>query len=313
MARRRSGTPRGTATVGRAPTSSPYERSPRRPVPHGPVRHRRGPRRSRRLRRLARTVAVTLTLVVVGVWWAQDEEPAGPALAAGPGAHGMAAALPGSGGSAAGPHAAGPDTGKGSASTSASTSASGKGGGDGGGGRVGTAKAPGATTRTPPKPQPPPAPLARSRPTALAVPAITIEAPVVGLGLDPAGALSTPPVDNPRIVGWYAHGVTPGERGTAVVVGHRDTRTGPAIFLNLNSLAPGNTVRVARADGRVAVFTVDRVRTYTKAEFPDAEVYGPSVRPELRLLTCGGTFDRKAGYASNIVVFAHLTGVDRQI
>ncbi|MGW5421077.1 class F sortase [Streptomyces sp. NPDC003943] len=168
-------------------------------------------------------------------------------------------------------------------------------------------------SRPEPRPQPPPAPLGRSRPTTLAVPAITIEAPVVGLDVDASGRLGTPPVDNPRVVGWYANGVTPGERGTAVVVGHRDTRTGPAIFLNLNSLNPGNTVRVARADGRVAVFTVDRVRTYAKSSFPDSEVYGATTRPELRLLTCGGTFSRKDGYEANIVVFAHLTGVDRKI
>ncbi|WP_306326368.1 class F sortase, partial [Streptomyces venezuelae] len=164
-----------------------------------------------------------------------------------------------------------------------------------------------------PRPSPPPAPLARSVPTALAVPAITIEAPVTGLGLDAEGRLATPPVDDPRVVGWYAKGVTPGERGTAVVVGHRDTRSGPAVFLNLDSLSPGNTVRVARADGRVAVFTVDRVRTYAKTEFPDKEVYGSSGRPELRLLTCGGAFDRRTGYEANIVVFAHLTDIARKI
>ncbi|MEV5973245.1 class F sortase [Streptomyces sp. NPDC051921] len=219
---------------------------------------------------------MTLSLVVGGVWWAQDEEPAGPALAAGPATHGVT--VP-----------------------------------------AGTPKASprkaAATPRARPRPQPRPAPppLARSRPTVLAVPAITIEAPVLGLGLDKAGRLATPPADNPGVVGWYSNGVTPGERGTAVVVGHRDTRTGPAIFLNLDSLAPGNTVRIARADGRVAVFTVDRVRTYAKSAFPDEEVYGATSRPELRLLTCGGTFDRKEGYASNIVVFAHLTDVDREI
>ncbi|MGW6569769.1 class F sortase [Streptomyces sp. NPDC054975] len=165
----------------------------------------------------------------------------------------------------------------------------------------------------PAKPQPPPPPLARSRATSLAIPAITIEAPITGLNLDRAGQLGTPPVDNPRIVGWYEGGPAPGERGTAIVVGHRDTRTGPAIFLNLNSLTPGNTVRVARADGKVAVFTVDKVRTYTKEEFPDREVYGSTGRPELRLLTCGGPFDTKKGYTSNIVVFAHLTDVARTI
>ncbi|MFI8964204.1 class F sortase [Streptomyces sp. NPDC053493] len=227
---------------------------------------------------------MTVSLVVGGVWWAQGEEPTGPALAAGPAAHGVAAPapVPAPAGTGARPTATPRPT-------------------------------PRPVARAAAKPQPPPAPLGRSRPTTLAVPAITIEAPVLGLDVDAAGRLATPPVDNPRVVGWYANGVSPGERGTAVVVGHRDTRTGPAIFLNLNSLDPGNTVRVARADGRVAVFTVDKVRTYAKTAFPDAEVYGASKRPELRLLTCGGAFDHKAGYASNIVVFAHLTSVEREI
>lgn len=220
---------------------------------------------------------MTCVLVTGGAWWAGDGEPADPPLAAGPASPGPAAA----GAPAALDHKAKPRA------------------------------LPKATP--PPRPAPPPAPLARSRPTALAVPAITIEAPVIDLGTDSAGRLDTPPVDNPRVVGWYAKGATPGERGTAVVVGHRDTRKGPAVFLNLDSLSPGNTVRVARADGRVAVFTVDRVRTYAKADFPDKEVYGATGRPELRLLTCGGAFDKSTGYESNIVVFAHLTDIDRTI
>ncbi|MEU8622383.1 class F sortase [Streptomyces sp. NPDC048623] len=295
MAPRRSVTPRAAAPAGRAPAPSPYERGPGRSRPAGGARRGRTTRRQRRLLRLARTVAVTLTLVAGAVWWAGDDEPAGPALAAGTAAHGAPAAV----GKAAADGANG------------ANGAEGASGAAGGAGHKGAAKA--AAGAAVPKPQPPPAPLARSRPTTLAVPAITIEAPVVGLGLEPTGSLATPPVDNPRVVGWYANGVTPGERGTAVVVGHRDTRTGPAIFLNLNSLDPGNTVRIARADGRVAVFTVDRVRTYAKSAFPDEEVYGAAKRPELRLITCGGAFDHKQGYASNIVVFAHLTGIDRQI
>ncbi|MFD4373042.1 class F sortase [Streptomyces sp. NPDC058486] len=175
------------------------------------------------------------------------------------------------------------------------------------------ASAGGARARAPEKPPALPAPLARSRPTLVAVPAITIEARSVDIGLDKAGRLGVPPVDDPGKVGWYARGPAPGERGTAVVVGHRDTRTGPAVFLDLASLGPGNTVRVARADGRVAVFTVDKVRTYPKSAFPDKEVYGSTGRPELRLLTCGGAYDRGSGYDANIVVFAHLTAVDRTI
>ncbi|MEV4683905.1 class F sortase [Streptomyces kurssanovii] len=146
----------------------------------------------------------------------------------------------------------------------------------------------------------------------LAIPAIMIESPVMGLGLDAKGRLTAPPVNNPRLVGWYQKGPAPGEKGTALVVGHRDTKTGPAVFLNLNALKPGDKVNIARADRRTAVFTVDKVRTYKKEEFPDAEVYGHTGRPELRLLTCGGSFDKKAGYSANVVVFAHLTDV-RQV
>ncbi|RSS52693.1 class F sortase [Streptomyces sp. WAC01280] len=250
----------------------------------GLTRRSRLTRRRRRLLRLTRTVTVTCVLVTGIAWWSGDGEPADPPLAAGSAA--PAAAGPAAAGAAAGAPAAGDHKAKARALPKAAP---------------------------PPRPAPPPPPLARSRPTALAVPAITIEAPVIDLGLDAAGRLATPPVDNPRVVGWYAKGVTPGERGTAVVVGHRDTRSGPAVFLNLDSLSPGNTVRVARADGRVAVFTVDRVRTYAKADFPDKEVYGATGRPELRLLTCGGAFDRGTGYEANIVVFAHLTDIDRTI
>ncbi|MGW7433846.1 class F sortase [Streptomyces sp. NPDC054861] len=271
---------------------------------------------------------MALSLVVGGIWWAQDGEPSGPPIAAAPAAHGAAA-------SAAAPAVTGlhadqkpkappdPAPGPPSRPKPAVEPAAGA--------RPQPAakppdppasKAPGrspGTAAAKPKPAAeagpgsPPAPLGRSRPTSLAVPAITIEAPVVDLGLDGAGRLATPPVDNPRVVGWYRGGPTPGERGTAVVVGHRDTRSGPAIFLNLNVLSPGNTVRVARADGRVAVFTVDKVRTYTKAGFPDKEVYGSRGRPELRLLTCGGSFDPKKGYESNVVVYAHLTDLDKEI
>ncbi|MDV5144618.1 class F sortase [Streptomyces sp. SBC-4] len=229
---------------------------------------------------------MTCVLVTGGAWWAGDGEPADPPLAAGPVAPGPAAAGAAAASRVAGAPAALDHKAKPRALPKATP---------------------------PPRPAPPPRPLARSRPTALAVPAITIEAPVTELGLDAAGRLATPPVENPRVVGWYAKGATPGERGTAVVVGHRDTSSGPAVFLNLDSLSPGNTVRVARADGRVAVFTVDRVRTYAKADFPDKEVYGATGRPELRLLTCGGSFDRSTGYEANIVVFAHLTGIDRTI
>jgi sortase (surface protein transpeptidase) len=153
----------------------------------------------------------------------------------------------------------------------------------------------------------PPRPLPRSPATTLRVPSLGIDAPVVPLRLGPDRHLGTPPLDKPKLVGWYAGGPTPGERGTAIAVGHRDTRTGPAVFAGLASVARGARIEIRRADGRTAVYTVDRVRVFDKDKFPDKEVYGPSKRPELRVLTCGGLFRHATGYTSNVVVFAHLT------
>ncbi|MFL9682219.1 class F sortase [Streptomyces sp. KL110A] len=259
------------------------------------LRKARLTRRRRRLLRLTRTVVVAAVLVTGGVWWSGDGDPADRQPAAGADAKSDAGASAAASGPAAGARA----TDRADAPPGRTDAAAGR----------THARAP----KKPPASPAPPAPLARSRPTLLAVPAITIEASAMDIGLDRSGRLGVPPVDDPGKVGWYARGPAPGERGTAVVVGHRDTRTGPAVFLDLDSLGPGNTVRVARADGRVAVFTVDKVRTYPKSAFPDKEVYGSTDRPELRLLTCGGTYDRGSGYDANIVVFAHLTGVDRTI
>ncbi|MDX2524967.1 class F sortase [Streptomyces europaeiscabiei] len=139
------------------------------------------------------------------------------------------------------------------------------------------------------------------------IPYLGIEAPATGLRLDSGRRLPAPPDDRPELVGWYAEGPAPGGPGTAVVVGHRDTRTGPAVFASLGVIKPGRVVQVLRADGRTAVYTVDAVKTYEKSRFPNKEVYGHRGRPELRLITCGGTYDRRKGYASNVVVFAHLT------
>ncbi|KIF71839.1 peptidase C60 [Streptomyces sp. AcH 505] len=175
--------------------------------------------------------------------------------------------------------------------------------------QLGKARAAGAAVTAQARPVVNHAPLPPSAPKKVAVPGIMIEAPVMRLSLARDGRLGTPPMSKPRWVGWYAAGPSPGERGTAVVVGHRDTTTGPAIFLNLNALHPGDLVKVRRADHRTAVFTVDSVKTYTRGSFPNRQVYGDTGRAELRLLTCGGRFDHKKGYSANVVVFAHLTGV----
>ncbi|MEU9337480.1 class F sortase [Streptomyces sp. NPDC048290] len=161
---------------------------------------------------------------------------------------------------------------------------------------------------------PPPAhPLTGADPRRLDIPGIGVHAPVVARGLDPAGAIDPPPYDQPGTVGWYAAGAAPGAAGTALLVGHVDTETRPAVFYKVSTLRPGEHLRVARADGRIAEFTVDDVQVLTRDGFDAQQAYGPreSGRAELRLITCGGTFDRTTrSYTANVVVSAYLTGTE---
>lgn len=171
------------------------------------------------------------------------------------------------------------------------------------------------TTSGPPSPEPAPsraaAPLARSVPTRLDIPAIGLHTTLLRLGLKPDHTVEVPPLDADAPAGWYENSVTPGEPGAAVMLGHVDTaREGPAVFFRLGVLKPGDPITVRRADGSTVHFAVTRVARYPKAEFPTQEVYGPVRYPELRLLTCGGSFDRRQrSYLDNIVVFARsITG-----
>ncbi len=143
----------------------------------------------------------------------------------------------------------------------------------------------------------------------MAVPSLRIDAPLTRLGLAADGSLAPPPEGESNLAGWYAEGTPPGTTGTALIAGHVDNRAGPAVFYRLGALTKGHTVRILRADGRTAVFTVDAVAVYDGRHFPDERVYGEARRPELRLITCGGGFSRRRQeYLGNVVVFAHLTG-----
>ncbi len=107
--------------------------------------------------------------------------------------------------------------------------------------------------------------------------------------------------------GWWSGGAAPGATGPAVLVGHVATSAGPAVFARVHDLAPGDRVAVTGAGGTVVWFTIDRVERHHKDTFPTAEVYGPTAGPELRLVTCGGPFDRRSrSYRDNVVVFASL-------
>ncbi|MER6116810.1 class F sortase [Streptomyces sp. A0642] len=149
--------------------------------------------------------------------------------------------------------------------------------------------------------------LSRAVPIRLKIPAIAVDAPFTPLAIGADGRLNAPPPNDKNLVGWFQGGVTPGERGASIVAGHVDTKTGPAVFLQLRFLRPGATVDITRADGKVATFKVDTVETFSKAKFPDKRVYADTPDAQLRLITCGGNYDRKVkDYEDNVVVFAHL-------
>jgi hypothetical protein len=142
-----------------------------------------------------------------------------------------------------------------------------------------------------------------ARPVAVVIPAIGVQASVVDLGLTAAGTLQVP--SSTAVAGWYTGSSRPGAIGPAVIAGHVDSRVGPGVFFHLSQLRPGDRVYIRRADGTLAAFRVTAVRAYAKDRFPTAAVYGPAPDAELRLITCGGTFDPALGsYFSNTVVYA---------
>jgi Sortase domain len=145
----------------------------------------------------------------------------------------------------------------------------------------------------------------RSTPVQLRVPAIALDVSLSTLGLNLNGTVSVPTdIQQP---GWYRLGPSPGQDGSAVILGHVDSYQGPAVFFKLRSLVAGDLVDVTLADGVAAQFKVTDVVQYLKTSFPDQLVYAGHGQSTLQLVTCGGTFDAKTGhYLSNVVVYSSL-------
>jgi sortase (surface protein transpeptidase) len=153
-----------------------------------------------------------------------------------------------------------------------------------------------------------------ARPVSLDIPAIGVHTSLMSLGLQPDGTIDVPPLKKNAPAGWYRYLSSPGEPGPAVILGHVDSaRDGPAVFFRLGDLKPGDRFSIRRDDGWTTTFTVTKVGVYAKTAFPSEAVYGAVPDAQVRLVTCGGTFDRASGhYRDNIVVFARMTGARRQ-
>lgn len=146
-----------------------------------------------------------------------------------------------------------------------------------------------------------------SKPTRVSIASLGVRADVVEVGKADDGSIA-PPVEDPvHTVGWYGLGPTPGEAGTAVIVGHVDTHDQAAVFHNLHQIQAGKLIEVSRKDRKVATFKVDSVETFPKSSFPADRVLVHDDVARLALVTCGGNWlGGETGYADNIIVFAHL-------
>lgn len=153
---------------------------------------------------------------------------------------------------------------------------------------------------------PPPGPVLKaSTPVRVDIPRIGVHSRLLSLGLEHDGTVAVPSLKQAELASWYNKGPTPGEPGPAVIVGHVDTKKGPAVFFKLGTLRPGDTVDVTRKDGKVAAFAVDSVEHVSKAHFPTKRVYGEVPFAGLRLITCGGDF-KGHSYTGNTIVYGHL-------
>jgi hypothetical protein len=144
-----------------------------------------------------------------------------------------------------------------------------------------------------------------ARPVRVVIPAVGLSARVVPVGLGAAAHVTVP---DPSLAGWYRSGTAARAPGPVVLVGHVDSDHGPAVFYRLSGVRVGETVRVERADGSTSPFTIGRISVVAKADFPSREVFAPTARSTIRLITCSGRFDAdEGGYVDSLVVWGHVT------
>jgi sortase (surface protein transpeptidase) len=142
-------------------------------------------------------------------------------------------------------------------------------------------------------------------PVRIEIPSIGVASTLERLGRAPDRTVQVP--SRWEVAGWYAGGTRPGDPGSAVILGHVDSKSGPAVFYRLSELRRGDGITIRRADGSSVRFVVQRIQQYDKRRFPTDDVYYPTLTPALRLVTCGGQFDYATGhYRSNVIVFATI-------
>lgn len=140
-------------------------------------------------------------------------------------------------------------------------------------------------------------------PVLVSIPSIGVRSGLIDLRKNPDGTVQVPK-DYGR-AGWYVGSAHPGDAGPTVLIGHVDSTRGPAVFYRVSRLHRGDRITVQRSDNTSAWYAVQSVQRFPKRAFPTALVYKGDGRPSLRLVTCGGQFNRRTGhYLDNTVVIA---------
>ncbi|GAA3195440.1 class F sortase [Actinocorallia longicatena] len=147
-----------------------------------------------------------------------------------------------------------------------------------------------------------------SAPVRLRIPTAGVNARIGEIGENADGGIAVPAAAKAREAAWFRSSPTPGTRGSSIIVGHYDDDKGGAVFYNAYKIKKNDKVMVDRADGTVATFAVDAMEQINKSMFPTRRVYGRVGYAGLRLITCGGKFNKdRRHFSDNVIVYAHLT------
>ena len=149
-------------------------------------------------------------------------------------------------------------------------------------------------------------PVEAAIPVRIEIVVIDLEAPILPLGVvSETGQMEVP--ENVDEVGWYRYGPAPGWPGSAVLAAHVDMAgEGPGAFFDLDRLVTGDQINVDFDDGTTSTFVVSQAERVPKGELDFDSVFSPVGQPLLRLVTCGGSFNRTTrSYDDNIVITAY--------
>ena len=157
-------------------------------------------------------------------------------------------------------------------------------------------------------------------PIALHIPSVSLSAQIEPVWLTAAGVpgqetadrlmLDAAPVEiglpaDPNVAGWYALSAIPGEMGDALLVGHVDTATGPAVFTRLPLLRAGAEIVLELEGAAPATFVLDTIRRHPAHLPAPSDLFHLDGPARLHLVTCTGSFVRaRGGYQDRLILSA---------